>query len=77
MNRCQQFLRQCAFADVAVRAQLHRTCDVYDRLGSKAAAHLYRCHTIMNCTDTCPKRPNPAKAIGAIKPLIVNRQVSP
>jgi succinate dehydrogenase/fumarate reductase-like Fe-S protein len=31
----------------------------------------------MNCTDTCPKSPNPAKAIGAIKPLIVNRQVSP
>jgi succinate dehydrogenase / fumarate reductase iron-sulfur subunit len=43
----------------------------------KAAAHLYRCHTIMNCTHTCPKGPNPAKAIGAIKPLIVNRQVSP
>ena len=25
---------------------------------------LYRCHTIMNCTDTCPKGLNPAKAIG-------------
>ena len=24
---------------------------------------LYRCHTIMNCTDTCPKGLNPAKAI--------------
>ena len=32
---------------------------------------LYRCHTIMNCTDTCPKGLNPAKAIGAIKQLIV------
>jgi succinate dehydrogenase / fumarate reductase iron-sulfur subunit len=36
---------------------------------------LYRCHTIMNCTDTCPKGLNPAKAIGAIKQLIVERQV--
>ena len=36
---------------------------------------LYRCHTIMNCTDACPKGLNPAKAIGAIKQLIVERQV--
>src|SRR5690606_17891639 len=31
---------------------------------------LYRCHTIMNCTRTCPKGLNPAKAIGSIKQLI-------
>lgn len=36
---------------------------------------LYRCHTIMNCTDTCPKGLNPAKAIAAIKRLIVERQM--
>ena len=36
---------------------------------------LYRCHTIMNCTDTCPKGLNPAKAIASIKQLIVERQV--
>ncbi len=35
---------------------------------------LYRCHTIMNCTQTCPKGLNPAKAIGKIKQLIVERQ---
>ena len=35
---------------------------------------LYRCHTIMNCTQTCPKGLNPAKAIGTIKQLIVERQ---
>ena len=28
---------------------------------------LYRCHTIMNCTNTCPKGLNPGQAIGAIK----------
>lgn len=34
---------------------------------------LYRCHTIMNCTKTCPKGLNPAKAIGEIKKLMVER----
>ena len=34
---------------------------------------LYRCHTIMNCTRTCPKGLNPAKAIGEIKKMIVAR----
>jgi succinate dehydrogenase / fumarate reductase iron-sulfur subunit len=34
---------------------------------------LYRCHTIMNCTKTCPKGLNPAKAIGKIKQLMVER----
>jgi len=34
---------------------------------------LYRCHTIMNCTKTCPKGLNPAKAIAEIKKLIVAR----
>jgi succinate dehydrogenase / fumarate reductase iron-sulfur subunit len=35
---------------------------------------LYRCHTIMNCTRTCPKGLNPAKAIGEIKKLMVERR---
>jgi succinate dehydrogenase / fumarate reductase iron-sulfur subunit len=35
---------------------------------------LYRCHTIMNCTRTCPKGLNPAKAIAEIKKLIVSRR---
>ncbi|MBT5267113.1 MAG: succinate dehydrogenase iron-sulfur subunit [Rhodospirillaceae bacterium] len=34
---------------------------------------LYRCHTIMNCTKTCPKGLNPALAIGEIKKLMVQR----
>jgi succinate dehydrogenase / fumarate reductase iron-sulfur subunit len=34
---------------------------------------LYRCHTIMNCTNTCPKGLNPAKAIAEIKKLLVMR----
>jgi succinate dehydrogenase / fumarate reductase, iron-sulfur subunit len=35
---------------------------------------LYRCHTIMNCTQTCPKHLNPAQAIGRIKQLMVERK---
>ncbi len=34
---------------------------------------LYRCHTIMNCVEACPKDLNPAKAIAAIKKLMVER----
>ncbi len=32
---------------------------------------LYRCHTIMNCTQSCPKGLNPAQAIASIKKLMV------
>jgi len=35
---------------------------------------LYRCHTIMNCTKTCPKNLNPAQAIGEIKKMMVARR---
>ncbi len=36
---------------------------------------LFRCHTIMNCTVTCPKGLNPAKAIAEIKKLMVTRSI--
>ncbi len=36
---------------------------------------LYRCHTIMNCTNTCPKGLNPAEAIAEIKKLMIERRV--
>ena len=35
---------------------------------------LYRCHTIMNCTKTCPKSLNPAKAITEIKKKMLERR---
>jgi succinate dehydrogenase / fumarate reductase, iron-sulfur subunit len=37
---------------------------------------LYRCHTIMNCSKTCPKGLNPAKAIAEIKKMMVARQAA-
>lgn len=34
---------------------------------------LFRCHTIMNCADVCPKHLNPTRAIGKIKEIMINR----
>ncbi|MDQ2803536.1 MAG: succinate dehydrogenase iron-sulfur subunit, partial [Pseudomonadota bacterium] len=35
---------------------------------------LYRCHTILNCTRTCPKGLNPGKAIAEIKKMVIERR---
>jgi succinate dehydrogenase / fumarate reductase iron-sulfur subunit len=35
---------------------------------------LYRCHTIMNCVQACPKGLNPAKAIAKTKKMMVERR---
>ena len=34
---------------------------------------LFRCHTIMNCVDVCPKGLNPTRAIGKLKEKLVKR----
>ncbi len=36
---------------------------------------LFRCHTIMNCVEVCPKGLNPTKAIHAIKQLMIREMV--
>ncbi|MCK5395378.1 MAG: succinate dehydrogenase iron-sulfur subunit [Gammaproteobacteria bacterium] len=36
---------------------------------------LFRCHTIMNCVQVCPKGLNPTKAIGKIKNKMVTRSL--
>jgi succinate dehydrogenase / fumarate reductase iron-sulfur subunit len=36
---------------------------------------VFRCHTIMNCTSTCPKHLNPGKAIAEIKYLLAKRMM--
>ena len=38
---------------------------------------LYRCHTILNCTRTCPKGLNPGRAIAEVKKIIVERESDP
>ena len=36
---------------------------------------LYRCHTIMNCANVCPKGLSPAKAIAETKKMLLERAV--
>ena len=36
---------------------------------------LFRCRTILNCTDVCPKGLNPAKAIGEIRSMLARRTI--
>lgn len=52
--------------DQATNARLDELEDPY---------RLFRCHSIMNCVDVCPKGLNPTEAIGHIKTLLVNRTV--
>ena len=52
--------------DEATGARLDNLQDPY---------RLFRCHTIMNCVDVCPKGLNPTRAIGKIKELMVRRAV--
>ncbi|HLI10027.1 MAG TPA: succinate dehydrogenase iron-sulfur subunit [Alphaproteobacteria bacterium] len=51
--------------DEAVEERLDRLEDPF---------RLYRCHTILNCTRTCPKGLNPGKAIAEIKKRLVERR---
>ena len=65
----------------AILLQAHRWLmdsrdeDTGDRLDDlEDPFKLYRCHTIMNCTRTCPKGLNPARAIGEIKQMMLARR---
>ena len=52
--------------DAAINERLDNLEDPY---------RLFRCHSIMNCVDVCPKGLNPTAAIGKIKELLVKRTV--
>ncbi|WP_435626840.1 succinate dehydrogenase iron-sulfur subunit [Candidatus Ferrigenium straubiae] len=51
----------------------HATAERLDDL--EDPYRLFRCHTIMNCVDVCPKGLNPTEAIGNIKDMMVRRIV--
>jgi len=51
----------------------HATSERLDNL--EDPYRLFRCHTIMNCVDVCPKELSPTAAIGKIKELMVKRIV--
>jgi succinate dehydrogenase iron-sulfur subunit len=56
-------------ADTRDQATAERLDDLEDPY------RLFRCHTIMNCADVCPKELNPTEAIGKIKHMMVKRLV--
>ncbi len=41
----------------------------------QGAYRLFRCHTIMNCVEACPKQLNPTRAIGRIKALMLKQSI--
>tara|TARA_Y100000592_G_C5425142_1_gene295306 strand:+ start:436 stop:1137 length:702 start_codon:yes stop_codon:yes gene_type:complete len=47
----------------------HKTEERLENLND--SYRLFRCHTIMNCVDVCPKGLNPTKAIGKIKEMML------
>ncbi|PWF55739.1 succinate dehydrogenase iron-sulfur subunit [Massilia glaciei] len=52
--------------DTALKERLDNVDDAY---------RLFRCRTIMNCADVCPKQLNPAAAISQIRSLLVQRTI--
>ncbi|AKC32192.1 succinate dehydrogenase iron-sulfur subunit [Candidatus Pantoea carbekii] len=53
-----------------------RDTETQTRLANlKDAFSVFRCHSIMNCVNVCPKGLNPAQAIGKIKSLLVRQEV--
>ena len=52
--------------DEAKRERLEQLDDAYK---------LFRCHTIMNCVQVCPKGLNPTKAIGQIKKEMLKHKI--
>ncbi len=53
-----------------------RDQDTEQRLAALEGPYkLFRCHTIMNCVQACPKGLNPTRAIGKIKKLMIKRSV--
>ena len=56
-------------ADSRDQADDERLADMDDPL------KLFRCHSIMNCVDVCPKGLNPTKAIGHIRQLMLKKSL--
>ncbi|NXT29402.1 SDHB dehydrogenase, partial [Syrrhaptes paradoxus] len=71
--RCYHAVASSPFNDKAAYRWMIDSRDDYteERLAQlQDPFSLYRCHTIMNCTRTCPKGLNPGKAIAEIKKMM-------
>ena len=67
-------------ADAMIMSRLFRALICDEGLGERLDTledpfRLYRCHTIMNCANVCPKGLNPAAAIVEIRKLMQDREV--
>jgi succinate dehydrogenase / fumarate reductase, iron-sulfur subunit len=72
----ERFLGPAALLQAARFIEDSRDQDTERRLERLDDAYrLYRCHSIMNCTQVCPKGLNPAKAIGDIRRTMIKRSL--
>ena len=62
-------MRRCFLADSRDQATAERLEEL------EGAYRLFRCHSIMNCVDVCPKGLNPTQAIGDIKKMMLKHLV--
>ena len=81
---CPSFWANGQFVGPAAIVQAHRfMLDSRDHGGDERAAILndasgvWRCRTIFNCTEACPRGINVTKAIGEVKQLLVNQTLHP
>ncbi len=71
-----KFLGPAALLQASRFIEDSRDESTVDRLNQLDDAYkLYRCHTIMNCVQVCPKELNPTKAIGRIKERMVQKKL--
>ena len=81
---CPSFWANSAYLGPAAIVQAHRFLfDSRDQGQAERAAVLndasgvWRCRTIFNCTEACPRGINVTKAIGEVKQLLVKQRVHP
>ena len=75
VNHLMQKFGPAKFITVAQNYKDSRDSKKRERLKElNDSLKLYRCHSIMNCTYSCPKDLNPAKAIADIKKSIVTQK---
>jgi len=71
-----RFLGPAALLQAARFIQDSRDQATDERLAQLDDAYkLYRCHTIMNCVQVCPKNLSPTKAIGTIKQAMIKHKL--
>lgn len=73
-DKSEEFLGPAALLQAYRWMEDSRDLDIAGRLDRVEDAYkLYRCHTIMNCAQVCPKNLNPAHAITEIRKMLFAR----